>query len=83
MYAGADPEFLFTGGGGGGAKDYVPARTLRARNQTHFRQGSMQGPLKGPGSSQGCFNTLSCYLSLIFKHSDLKKCIKKPPVDPI
>ena len=25
---------------GGGAKDYVPARTLRARNRTHFRQGS-------------------------------------------
>ena len=31
---------------GGGAKDYVPARTLRARNWTHFRQ----GPHKGPGS---------------------------------
>ena len=27
-------------GGGGGAKDSVPARTLRARNRTHFRQGS-------------------------------------------
>ena len=27
-------------GGGGGAKDYLPARTLRARNRTHFRQGS-------------------------------------------
>ena len=26
--------------GGGGEKDYVPARTLRARNRTHFRQGS-------------------------------------------
>ena len=26
--------------GGGGATDYVPPRTLRARNRTHFRQGS-------------------------------------------
>ena len=38
--AGADPGFSLEGGGGGGAKDYVPARTLRARNRTHFRQGS-------------------------------------------
>ena len=36
--AGADSGFLL--GGGGGAKDYVPARTLRDRNRTHFRQGS-------------------------------------------
>ena len=34
---GADPGFSFRGGG---AKDYVPARTLRARNRTHFRPGS-------------------------------------------
>ena len=26
--------------GGGGAKGFVPARTLRAWNRTHFRQGS-------------------------------------------
>ena len=34
----ADPGFLFmgAGGGGGGRKVYVPARTLRARNQTQF-----------------------------------------------
>ena len=37
------------GGGGGGAKGFVSARTLRARNRTHFRQG-VQGPLKGPES---------------------------------
>ena len=34
----------------GGAKDYVPARTLRARNRNHFPAG-VQCPLKGPGSS--------------------------------
>ena len=32
----ADPGFLFMGAGGGGRKVYVPARTLRARNQTQF-----------------------------------------------
>ena len=38
----ADPGFPSGGGGGvrGGQKDYVPARTLRARNRTNFRQGS-------------------------------------------
>ena len=34
--AGADPGFSFKGGVTG----YVPVRTLRARNRTHFRQGS-------------------------------------------
>ena len=37
MYTGADPGYYL---GGGGAKGYVPARTLRARNRTHFRQRS-------------------------------------------
>ena len=32
----------------------------------------VQGPLKGPGSSRVVFNALSCYLSLIFKHSDTR-----------
>ena len=46
---GADPGFSFRGG----AKDYVPTRTLGARDRTLFRQGSrVQGPLKGPGSSR-------------------------------
>ena len=35
---GADPGFSFRGGGG--AKGYVPVRTLQARNRTHLRQGS-------------------------------------------
>ena len=47
--SGAGPGFSW--GGGGRAKDYVPARTLRARNRTHFRQGS-SASLKGPGSSR-------------------------------
>ena len=33
-------DFHLGAGGGGGAKDYVPACTLRALNRTHFRQGS-------------------------------------------
>ena len=33
-------DFHLGVGGGGGAKGFVPARTLRARNRTHFRQGS-------------------------------------------
>ena len=40
---------------GGGAKDYVPARTLQARNRTiNFpgRGPGRQGPLKGLGSSR-------------------------------
>ena len=69
---GTDPGFSFRGG----AKDYVPAHTLRARNRTHFWQG-VQGPLKGPGSSRVVFNALSRYLSLIFMHSEKKIWLKK------
>ena len=49
--------------GGGGAKDYVNAGTLQARNQTHFWQGSRE--------ALRLFN-LSFYLTFIFKHSDKK-----------
>ena len=39
--SGADLGFsLGGGGGGGGVKDYVPSRTLRAQNRTHFQHGS-------------------------------------------
>ena len=61
-------------GGGGGAKDYARARTSWAQNPKSLiiiRPGSRAGPLKGPGSSRG-FDALSCYLSLICKHSDTK-----------
>ena len=41
----------------------------------------VQGPFKGPGSLGGGggrgVNALSCYLSLIFKHSDTKWDLKK------
>ena len=39
-------------GGGGGAKDYMRERTLRARNPQSLSAG-IQGPLKGPGSFRG------------------------------
>ena len=63
--AGADPGFSYRGG----AIDHVPVRALRARNQTHFRHAGVQ--------LWGCFNALSCYLSLIFKHEklDLKNIV--------
>ena len=55
--------FIWGGGGGeGGAKDYVRARTSRARNLKSLTAG-VQGPHKGPGSSR-VFDAFSCYLSL-------------------
>ena len=50
LFPGADPGFLFRGGGGGGAKDFVSAGTLRAWKSKSLSAG-VQGPLKGPGSS--------------------------------
>ena len=55
----------------------------------------VQGPLKGPGGSR-ILDALSCYLSLILKHSDTKRdwkkysrsnfrgdaCLLRPPMDP-
>ena len=58
--SGADPRFSFRGGGGGGAKGYVPARTLYERGtELTFGRGSLQGPLKGPGRS-GVVLMVSC-----------------------
>ena len=40
-------------GGGGGAKDYVPARTLHITSEEpNSLSAGVQGPLKGPGSSR-------------------------------
>ena len=69
--AGADPGFSL---GGGGAKGNVPARTLRAWNQTHFRQGP-RACLRAL-EALGLFNALSCNLS---QKLEWKKII----VDPI
>ena len=59
---------IFIAGGGGGAKDYVRARTHHEREAWSPLTAGVQGPLKGPGSSLGFW----CYLSLIFTHSDIK-----------
>ena len=52
---GGSRNFIWEGGGGAAQKVVchygVPVRTLRARNQTHFRQGSRARLIKGPGSS--------------------------------
>ena len=77
--SGADPGLSFRGG----AKDYVPSRTLRARNRTHFRQGSRARFNKGTGSSRVVLMlSRAIWQSLLFKHSD-KRIELKNIVDPI
>ena len=78
--SGADPGFFIFFFWGGGAKMYVSARTLRARNRTHFRQG-FRARLRALEAIGLFFNALSCYLSLILKHSD-RKFDWKNIVDP-
>ena len=51
-------DFHGGGGGGGGEKDYVRARTLRARSPKSLMAG-VQGPLKGIGIS-GVLDAFSC-----------------------
>ena len=73
--------------------NYVRARTSRARSPKFLTAG-VHGLLKGPGSSR-VFEALSCYLSLILKHSYTKWDTKQsrsnwgggglpaaPPLDP-
>ena len=55
-------------GGGGGAKDYVRARTSRARSPKSLTSGVQLWAL----DALGVFDALSRYLSLTFKHSDTK-----------
>ena len=63
--------FFFGGGGGaGGAKDYVRARTLRARNPMSL-SARVKGPLKGPGSSRVFYCSLvlseALFLSILLQ----------------
>ena len=63
--SGADPGFHL--GGGGWGRKRVCARMLITSAEPNSLSAGVQGPLKGPGSSiVFFFNTLSCYLSLIF-----------------
>ena len=64
--------------GGWGAKDYVPARTLRAPNRTR------QGPGPGPGSSRVVLVLLPAISALFLSILIIKKNgLKNPVVDPI
>ena len=51
--------------------------TSRARNEKSL---TVQGPLKDPGSARD-IDALSCYLSLISKHSDAEVDFKKKNID--
>ena len=62
--AGVDPGFSFFFFGGGGAKDYVHAHSSRARSPKSLTAGVQE--------AFRVFDALSCYLSLILKHSDTK-----------
>ena len=59
----ADPGFSF----GGGGKRLCARMHITGADRTHFRQGSRA---HGPWKLWDWFNALTCYLSLIFKHSD-------------
>ena len=70
MHAGADPGFTFRG-----AKKILCTHAHHKRKaQSPLRQGSRA--LKRALEALRGFYALSCYLSIIFKHSDTKK--KKP-----
>ena len=69
LHPGADPGFSFRG-----AQKIMFPHALYERG-TELTSAGVQG--------QGCFNALSCYLSLIFKHSDFFLMDLKNIVDPI
>ena len=84
-----DFHFPFFLGGGGGTIMCAHAHHERVA-RILLRPGCMQGSLKGPGSCR-VLDALSCYLSLISKHSDVKwdfkkehnggGCLLRPPLD--
>ena len=72
MKPGADPGFSNRRG----AKDYVlSAVHITSAGARMLLAGEVQCPLKGPGNSR-TLDALSCYLSLILKHSDTKRDFK-------
>ena len=71
----ADPGFSL---GGGGGRKRLCARSHITRCAEPNSLSAGVGPLKGPGSCRVVLMlALSCYLSLIFKHSDKKNWEKK------
>ena len=91
---GVDPGYSV--GGGGGAKDYACARTLRARSPKSLTAG-VQGPLSGPRcfrvlDALECYLTLGILLSILIQNGKQKiivdqnlrgcKCLLRPPLDP-
>ena len=69
---GADPGFSFNGG----AKDYVCAPTSWARNPKSLTAG-VQGPLKGPASSQGFLMLSRAIWALVLSIILIQKWEKK------
>ena len=62
----------FHWGGGGGEHKRLCAHTHITSRKHEVPYGRGPGLTLWPGSSRGVFDALSCYLSLIFKHSDTK-----------
>ena len=89
---GANPAFSNTGG----AKDYVRAASARARSMKSPTAVVRACLLRAIARCSRTLDALSCYLSLIFKHSDNKRGLKgtqsikiqrgrapvAPPLDP-
>ena len=63
LLQGADPGFSLGGGGGGW-------RMIMCAHAHHERE--PRSPFYCRGPALGFFDALSCYLSLLFKHSDTK-----------
>ena len=73
FHRGGSRIFSWGGGGGGVAKDYLSAGTLRARKSKSLSAG-VQDPLE----DLGFINALLCYLSLILISILIQIGIKKP-----
>ena len=71
---GVDPGFSNWGGGGGGGgvQKIMHSQHTSQLQSAKSLSAEIHGWHKGPGSSR-VLNALSCYLSLILKHSDTKR----------